>query len=138
MKRRQLLQQLAAAGLLANGGIMGFLQRALANGTNPVPPGLHKLKGTVTVNGAAAREGQLVKPGDTVVTGKDGEAIFVIEPGRLPATRRHDSQLWQDDCRLHARRHRTHPFGIRQGRAPDQVRHRRHRHSRHRLLHRNR
>jgi hypothetical protein len=79
MKRRHLLQQLAAAGLLANGGIMGFMQRALANGTNPVPPGLHKLKGTVTVNGDPARAGQLVKPGDTIITGKDGEAIFVID-----------------------------------------------------------
>ena len=78
-RRRRLVKALAAAGLLANGGIMGFMQRALANGSNPVPQGLQKLKGTVTVNGAAAREGQLVKPGDTVVTGKDGEALFVID-----------------------------------------------------------
>ncbi len=77
--RRRLVKALAAAGLLSNGGIMGFMQRALANGTNPVPPGLHKLKGTVTVNGALAREGQIVKPNDTVVTGKDSEAIFVME-----------------------------------------------------------
>jgi hypothetical protein len=78
-RRRRLVKALAAAGLLSNGGIMGFMQRALANGSNPVPQGLQKLKGTVTVNGAAAREGQLVKPGDTVVTGKDGEALFVID-----------------------------------------------------------
>lgn len=78
MQRRQLLQQLAAAGLLSAGGAMGFLQRALAAGVNPVPPGLHKLKGLVTVNGQPAREGQLVLPGDTVVTPADGEAIYVI------------------------------------------------------------
>jgi hypothetical protein len=78
-RRRRLIKALAAAGLLTNGGIMGFMQRALANGTNPLPPGLHRLKGTVTVNGAAARAGQLVKPGDTLVTGKDGEALFVME-----------------------------------------------------------
>lgn len=78
MDRRQLLHRLAAAGLLSAGGVMGFLQRALAAGTNPVPPGLHKLKGQVTVNGKPAREGQLVLPGDTVVTPADGEAIYVI------------------------------------------------------------
>lgn len=78
MNRRQLLHRLGAAGLLAGGGVMGFLQRALAAGANPVPPGLPRLKGEVRVNGQAAREGQLVLPGDTVVTGKDGEAIYVI------------------------------------------------------------
>jgi hypothetical protein len=77
MDRRQLLQRLGAAGLLA-GGVMGFLQRALAAGVDPVPPGLHALKGVVTVNGQPAREGQLILPGDTVVTGKEGEAIYVI------------------------------------------------------------
>lgn len=78
MNRRQLLQRLGTAGLLTGGGVMGFLQRALAAGVNPVPPGLHKLKGQVSVNGQPAREGQLILPGDTVVTGKDGEAIYVI------------------------------------------------------------
>jgi hypothetical protein len=77
-RRRQLLQQLGATGLLSAGGVMGFLQRALAAGNNPVPPGLHKLKGQVSVNGQPAREGQLILPGDTVVTGKDGEATYVI------------------------------------------------------------
>lgn len=77
MNRRRLLQQLAAAGLLG-GGVMGFLQRALANGEHPATPGLHKLKGQVTVNGQPAREGQQVKPGDTVTTGADGEAIYVV------------------------------------------------------------
>jgi hypothetical protein len=76
--RRRLLKQLSAAGLLATGGVMGFLQRALANGNNPVPPGLHKIKGKVTVNGQPASEGQLIKPGDTVVTGNDGEALYII------------------------------------------------------------
>lgn len=77
-RRRQLLKQLGAAGLLSAGGVMGFLQRTLAAGNNPVPPGLHKIKGQVTVNGQPAREGQLILPGDSVVTGKDGEATYVI------------------------------------------------------------
>lgn len=77
MHRRQILQRLAAAGLLS-GGIMGYLQRALAAGTNPVPPGLHALKGQVLLNGQPAREGALVNPGDTITTGGDGEALYVI------------------------------------------------------------
>ena len=78
MNRRRLLQQLAAAGLLAQGGVMGFMQRALANGENPATPGLRKLKGQVSVNGQPAQEGQLIRPGDTVTTGADGEAVYVI------------------------------------------------------------
>jgi hypothetical protein len=78
MDRRELLQRLGAAGLLSAGGVAGFLQRALAAGVDPVPPGLHKVSGTVTVNGQPARPGQLIRPGDTVATGADGEAVFVI------------------------------------------------------------
>lgn len=78
MNRRQTLQHLAAAGLLSTGGVMGFMQRALAAGTNPVPPGLHKIKGQVLLNGQPAATGTLIKPGDTVVTGPDGEATYVI------------------------------------------------------------
>lgn len=78
-KRRQTIKSLSLAGLLANGGLMGFMQRALANGTHPAPPGLHKLKGRVTVNGQIAHAGQLLKPGDTVVTAANSEAIYVID-----------------------------------------------------------
>jgi hypothetical protein len=82
MKRRQLVKALAAAGLLAKygtaGGLMGFMQRALANGNTPMPAGLHKLQGQVTVNGQPARAGQLIQPGDTIVTAANGEATYVI------------------------------------------------------------
>jgi hypothetical protein len=81
--RRALLKSLAAAGLLARygaaGGLLGALQRALANGNDPLPAGLHKIEGTVTVNGRPARPGQLIKPGDRVVTGPGGEATYVID-----------------------------------------------------------
>jgi len=79
MNRRQLLQRLAAAGLLSAGGVPGFMQRALAAGNDPITPGLREIRGTVTVNGAPAVAGQLIKPGDTVVTGADARAIYVIE-----------------------------------------------------------
>jgi hypothetical protein len=76
--RRQLLGALAAAGLLTTAERIGLIRAALANGTNPVPPGLHRTKGTVTVNGQTAREGLLIKPGDSVTTGAGAEALYVI------------------------------------------------------------
>lgn len=77
-RRRHLLGALAAAGLLTAAERLGLIRAALANGANPVPPGLHKVKGTVTVNGQAAREGLLLKAGDTVATAAGAEALYVI------------------------------------------------------------
>jgi hypothetical protein len=76
--RRHLFGALAAAGLLTAAERLGLIRAALASGTNPVPPGLHRLKGAVTLNGRPAREGELVKPGDTVATGPGAEALYVI------------------------------------------------------------
>jgi hypothetical protein len=76
--RRHLLATLAAMGLLTAGERLGLIRAALASGANPVPPGLHKLKGAVTVNGQPAREGLLLRPGDTVATGAAAEALYVI------------------------------------------------------------
>jgi len=76
--RRNLLGALAAAGLLTAAERFGLIRAALASGANPVPAGLHKIKGSVTVNGQPAREGVLVRAGDTVVTGAGAEALYVI------------------------------------------------------------
>jgi len=76
--RRTLLKALAAAGLFGPAGISGLIGNALAKGNAPVAPGLHKLRGQVTVNSKPASEGQLIGPGDTVVTGPGSEAIYVI------------------------------------------------------------
>ncbi|MCK9381496.1 MAG: hypothetical protein M0P95_10585 [Sulfuritalea sp.] len=76
--RRRLLKALAAAGLFGPAGISGLIGSALAKGNAPVAPGLHRLRGAVTVNSKPAREGQLIGPGDTVVTGPGSEAIYVI------------------------------------------------------------
>jgi hypothetical protein len=76
--RRRLLKALAAAGLLGPAGISGLIRDALAKGDAPVQPGLHKIRGEVVVNRRLATEGQLIKPGDTVVTGANSEAIYVI------------------------------------------------------------
>ena len=77
-ERRRLLKSLAAAGLLGPAGISGLVRDALAKGEVPIRPGLNRIKGEVIVNHRVASEGQLIKPGDTVVTGKNSEAIYVI------------------------------------------------------------
>jgi len=76
--RRRLLKVLAAAGVFGPAGIAGLVSQALAMGKVPTAPGLQKMRGEVTVNGKPAHMGQLIGPGDTVVTGADSEAIYVI------------------------------------------------------------
>ncbi len=76
--RRRTLKALAAAGLLGPAGISGLIRDALAKGDSPIQPGLHKVRGEVIVNRRLATEGQLIKPGDTIVTGANSEAIYVI------------------------------------------------------------
>lgn len=71
--RRRLL------GILASAGLAPWLIRStLGAGRVPVQPGLRRIKGEVAVNGEPAAEGRLIRPGDRVVTGADGEAIYVI------------------------------------------------------------
>jgi len=76
--RRRMLKILAAAGLLGPAGVSGLIREALAKGDVPIRTGLQKIRGEVIVNHKVATEGQLIKPGDTVVTGANSEAIYVI------------------------------------------------------------
>lgn len=76
--RRRTLKALAAAGLLGPAGISGLIRDALAKGEVPLKSGLQKVRGEVLVNHRVASEGQLIKPGDTIVTGRNSEAIYVI------------------------------------------------------------
>lgn len=76
--RRRTLKALAAAGLLGPAGISGLIRDALAKGDVPLKTGLQKVRGEVIVNHRLASEGQLIKPGDTIVTGRASEAIYVI------------------------------------------------------------
>jgi hypothetical protein len=76
--RRRLLKALAAAGLLGPAGISGLVRDALAKGEVPIRPGLNRVRGEVVVNHKLATEGQLIKPGDSIVTGRNSEAIYVI------------------------------------------------------------
>ena len=72
MPRRIWLRACAAAGLVA------IFQRVRAGGLNSAASGMRRLRGDVTVNGQAAHEGQFIKAGDTIATGPDAEAIYVI------------------------------------------------------------
>lgn len=76
--RRRILKALAAAGLLGPAGISGLIRDALAKGEVPIKSGLQKVRGEVIVNHRPASEGQIINWGDTVVTGRNSEAIYVI------------------------------------------------------------
>ena len=56
---------------------MLHLRAALAAGT--LPPGVAQIKGDVRINGKPAEHGQRVAPGDVIVTGGNGELVFVAE-----------------------------------------------------------
>lgn len=72
--RRTLLRGATAATIAAG---MLHLRVALAAGT--LPPGVAQVKGDVRINGKPAERGQRVAPGDVIVTGRDGELVFVAE-----------------------------------------------------------
>lgn len=77
--RRSALRRLAATGVLGASGMAGLLRPSMAARHSDVKSGgVHSIKGTVTIDGSPATVGQEIKPGQTVVTGPDSEAIFVI------------------------------------------------------------
>jgi hypothetical protein len=80
LARRELLIKLAATGALGAGGILGLVQEALSAGNLPATPGFRRLKGPVGVDATRASIGLNIKPGQTVMTGEGGEAIYVIGP----------------------------------------------------------
>lgn len=75
MQRRKLLKGLVAATLAER---LTFLRNAWAAGSKLAPPGIYRVQGTVTVNGQPAREGMPLGAGDQVITGPNGQAIYVI------------------------------------------------------------
>ena len=71
-----------AAGLLASGffprsllagGLLGSTPKKLPTGQS-----IYRLSGEVTVNGARATSESQISPADTIETGKNSEAIFVV------------------------------------------------------------
>jgi hypothetical protein len=80
LARRQALLKLAATGALGAGGILGLVRDALAAGSLPATPGFRHLKGPVGVDSTRASIGLNIKPGQTVMTGEGGEAVYIIGP----------------------------------------------------------
>jgi len=76
--RRKTLRQLCAVGLLGSSGITSMIREALAAGNMPAPQGIYRIRGEVRINGKAAKDGQLVNPGDEVATGSRSTATYVI------------------------------------------------------------
>lgn len=78
--RRRLLQHLIAGGALGGFGIIpGLIREALAMGNLPIAPGIHSVRGSVKLNGKTAQIGDLVRRGDSLSTGADGQVVLVIE-----------------------------------------------------------
>ncbi len=75
IERRLFLQGL---GIGVAGGLSGFVHHALAADLKSIRQGINRLSGEVSVNGKPAREGTLIKRGDTVTTGAGAEAVFVL------------------------------------------------------------
>lgn len=80
LARRELLLKLAAAGALGAGGILGLVRDALAAGNLPATPGFRHIRGPVGVDSTRASIGLNIKPGQTVMTGEGGEAVYIIGP----------------------------------------------------------
>jgi hypothetical protein len=75
MKRRKLLKGIAALALAEH---LGMLRAAWAAGGKLPPPGFYRISGEVAINGQPARTGMAVRPGDTITTGPNSEAIYII------------------------------------------------------------
>lgn len=78
--RRRLLIQALAAGVFSAGMPSAQAQSFFGGTPEKLPPGrsIYRLTGDVTVNDKPATIQTLIKPGDTVRTGKDSEVIFVV------------------------------------------------------------
>lgn len=74
LERRRLLRAMLAAGL----GVPALLQEASAQQLIPAAQGVRRMDGEVRVNGRPAGVGAAVRPGDTVTTGRDAYAMFVV------------------------------------------------------------
>jgi len=72
--RRDLLR---AFGVLGAAGVSGLIREVLAAGD--LPPGLHRLDGRATINGAAAKAGAKVSMGDRIATGPASTAVVVLK-----------------------------------------------------------
>lgn len=76
MRRRRFLGSAAAASAAATLPSLLRLSDALAAGS--VELGVHSVRGDAYVNGITPRQGTIVRTGDAVRTGGNGELVFVL------------------------------------------------------------
>ena len=79
-RRRVLVRMLGLGAWAAGMGVSDAAAQLFGTrpSTLPASRSIYRLSGSVTVNGAAATLETLVKPGDTVATGKGAECVFVV------------------------------------------------------------
>ncbi|HLF97314.1 MAG TPA: hypothetical protein VI457_09235 [Methylococcaceae bacterium] len=80
--RRRFLLQLLAGGAFFLGGSSRVRADVFGRTPGPLPSGrsIYRLSGKAMVNGKEADEATVIRAGDTVETGSDGEAIFAVGP----------------------------------------------------------
>jgi hypothetical protein len=80
--RRRLLMEALSFGLISAGFPLGNVLAQSVFGSRPakLPPGqsIYRIAGSASVNGMAATLQTVIRPGDTIETGKDSEIIFVV------------------------------------------------------------
>ena len=94
-RRRLTLAGIAAAAL----GVLLPARRTAAKGEMPVIPGFNRVKGEVTINGAPAQLGMLVRDGDVIVTGRGAEAVFVVGADAFLLRERSEVRLGKEAAR---------------------------------------
>lgn len=88
IERRLFLHSLSAG---VAGGLTGLISQALAAGTPAIRQGVRRIHGEVSVNGKPAREGTPIRRGDTISTGRNSDAIYVL--GENAFYQRADSRI---------------------------------------------
>ena len=84
---------------LLKGSIALLLVRdALAQGR--VEKGIYRVRGEVRVNGESAREGGVVRAGDALQTGADGEIVFVLNRDAMLVRRNSNVALLANGLRV--------------------------------------
>ncbi len=75
LERRLFLHSLSAG---VAGGLTGLISQALAANAPAIRQGIRRIQGEVSVNGEPAREGTPILRGDTISTGQNSDAIYVL------------------------------------------------------------
>ena len=75
MERRLFLHGLSAG---VAGGLTGLISQALAADAQAIRQGIRRIDGEVYVNDKPAREGTPIRRGDTISTGRNSDAIYVL------------------------------------------------------------